>query len=246
MITSRQNALVKEVRKLIGEKKYRDQTGLFVCEGVKLVKEAISLGLQVEKLCLTAKHEACFQDFEDGRKELFSDDLFEYMSSEVTPQGVLAIVKKPLVCSPDGSDAILLDGVSDPANVGAISRTAVCAGYTDLFLINSADPYSPKSVRASMGGVFRNHFHYIEREEVDKIGLPLVVADMKGQNAFEINLKENVCLVIGNEGNGVSKEIKEKADYLVSIPMQNGMESLNASVSAGILMYSVKNSRKGE
>ncbi len=246
MIVSRQNALVKEVRKLIAEKKYRDQTNLFVCESIKLVKEVISLGLNVHKLCLTARCEEVFAHFDNDRKEVFSDEVFSYMSSEVSPQGVLAIVEKPENIEANGDDAILLDGVSDPANVGAISRTAVCAGYTDLFLVGCADPFSPKAIRASMGGVFRNHFHYISREEVKDINLPLVVADMKGTNAFETSFNQKVCLVIGNEANGVSQEIKDNAEYLISIPMQNGMESLNASVSAGILMYAVKNSRKGE
>ena len=92
-----------------------------------------------------------------------------------------------------------------------------------------------------MGGVFRAKIYTCTKQQaLDGIKLPIVVADMKGENVFENTLKGDFCLVIGNEGHGVSQEVKSRASHTVSIPMQNGMESLNASVSAGILMYALK------
>ena len=109
---------------------------------------------------------------------------------------------------------------------------------------DSADPYSPKSVRASMSGVFRVEIISAKREELLKvITKPMLIADMDGQNLFETKIQGDYCLVIGNEGNGVSNLVRKSASLFVSIPMQNGVESLNASVSAGIIMYHLKNNK---
>jgi TrmH family RNA methyltransferase len=138
---------------------------------------------------------------------------------------------------------LLLDGVADPSNVGAIIRTAVASGYKEVFLTSEcADAFSPKAVRSSMSGVFRAKVMRGELGEIlSVIDCPIVVADMGGENVFERKIQGKFCLVIGNEGRGVSDSLKTKADIIVSIPMQNDMESLNASVSAGILMYNLKN-----
>ena len=115
-------------------------------------------------------------------------------------------------------------------------------GYTDLYFTEDcADPFSPKAVRASMGGIFRVKAHISTRDYIaENLNIPFIIADMNGENVFSFNKKGDFCLVIGNEGNGVSEKIRKKASYTVSIPMENGMESLNASVSAGILMYLLK------
>ena len=246
MIISRQNALVKEVRKLISDKKYRDQSGTFVIEGIKLFNEAVNSGYEIKTVCYTAKVKDCIpKEYESVSQEL-SQEVFDYTSSEVTPQGILAVVGKKSEGKPNGKSAVLLDGVADPANVGAVIRTAAASGFYDVYLIDTADAFSVKSARASMGGLFKVNIHTIKREDVDKIGLPLAVADMDGENVFNVGELPEICLVIGNEGKGVSKEIRERAKITLSIPMENGMESLNASVSAGIMMYAVKNIIKGE
>ncbi|MDE7158298.1 MAG: RNA methyltransferase, partial [Clostridiales bacterium] len=137
---------------------------------------------------------------------------------------------------------ILLDGVADPSNVGAIVRTAAAAGYTEIYCIDCADAYSPKSVRASMSGVFFAKIMHGSREEVLAAlsGVPLVAADMDGENAFTFESPKKFALCIGNEGNGLSQQVAEKAQYTVKIPMGEHTESLNAAVSAGILMYLLK------
>ena len=242
MISSKQNSLVKEIRSL-RDKKNRDTLGVFVVEGVKPVKEAIDLSLSIREIvCAENKAEQFFGC--PFRVDVVSNQVFDYISEEKTPQGVLAVVYKNdgVLKSPQGS-CLLLDGVADPNNVGAIIRTAVASGYKDIYMtLDCADAYSQKAVRCSMSGVFRAQIMRGELDELLKvINVPIVVADMNGENVFESQIKDKFCLVIGNEGRGVSVALKEKADITVSIPMENGMESLNAGVSAGILMYNLKN-----
>lgn len=239
MITSRTNPLIKSIRAL-KDKKNRDLENVFIANGVKLVNEAINSNFTIKYVVGVS---TALEKLQLTNEEVIevSKDVFDSISEEVSPQGVLAVIYKPQEQKANGKSCILLDGVSDPTNVGAIIRTACASDYIDLFLIDSADPYNSKSVRASMGGIFKIHVHYTTRERAKQdINLPFVVADMNGQDVFEFKKKEEVCLVIGNEGNGVSKEIKDKTDYTISIPMKNDMESLNASVSAGILMYLLK------
>ncbi len=241
MISSKQNTLIKEIRSL-KDKKFRDKLGVFVLEGIKPVREGVDFNLPIREIVLTEKHYSEFSNCK-YKIEVVSEEVFDAISEEKTPQGVLAVVYKAenKLVAPKGS-CILLDGVSDPNNVGAIIRTAVASGYNDIYLTSAcADAYSQKSVRCSMSGVFRANVMRAEIDEIlSVINLPLAVADMDGQNVFDLNLDKPCCLVIGSEGNGVSDFVKNKADLTVKIPMENGMESLNASVSAGILMYALK------
>lgn len=241
MITSRQNSFIKEIRALF-DKKVRDNTRRFIAEGVKMVKEALTtVPDDVRFVVGTEKRldEVCAPP---EKKVEVSEQVFSSITSEVSPEGVLAVIdkRKNAIVAPKGK-CLFLDGVSDPSNVGAIIRTAVCAGFDGIYCANTADPYSPKSVRASMGGIYRAKIFQGKKDDLTEIiGLPFVIADMNGTSVYEFACNGDFCLVIGNEANGVSKELKDKASYTVSIPMQNGMESLNASVSAGILMYLLK------
>lgn len=229
----------------MADKKNRDENALFVVEGIKTVKEVFSAGLNVYALLLTEKAETLIPpEFISTaeRVETATEEIFSYASGEVSPQGALALVKKPEVKPYGKGNCLFLDGVGDPANVGAILRTAAASGFNDVFITNdSADPYGAKAVRASMSGVFRVNVITGERETLIKnLPSPVVVADMKGKPVSELKLDPPFCLCIGNEGRGVSELLKNRADLTVSIPMENGMESLNAAVSAGILMYQLK------
>ena len=242
MILSRQNPLIK-LAKSLSDKKFRDREGLYVVEGIKMVREALENKECVSHLLVTPDcYEKTKEFLGDRQVDLVEDSVFKSISNEVTPQGILALIKKPTFNVEKAKNCCLfLDGVSDPANVGAIIRTAVASNYTEIYAYSSADPYSPKAVRASMSGIFKVKIYTGERKELlDKIDMPIVVADMGGEDAFSVNLPSPFCLVIGNEGKGVSETLREKANYTVKIPMENGMESLNASVSAGILMYALK------
>lgn len=240
MITSKQNDFIKRVRSF-KDKKNRDAFGEYIVEGVKSVKEAIERATVVAVITVPAYENGVM--FSGGKTETVSEEVFKSVSEEISPQGVLAVVKKPESRPLCGGNCVLLDGVSDPANVGAIIRTAAAAGYNDVLLTEDcADPFSPKAVRASMGGIFRVNIVRGERENLVKsLKIPFVVADMRGENVFGFKPKAPFCLCIGNEGNGVSDAIKKRADFTVSIPMENNVESLNAAVSAGILMYNLKN-----
>lgn len=240
MITSKQNALIKEIKSL-SDKKFRDRLGVFVVEGVKPVKEAIELGLNVRDVIVTEKGALSIANL-NLAVAIVSEEVFNYISEEKTPQGVLAVVHKPQnQLKAPSTRCLLLDGVSDPSNVGAIIRTAAAAGYNDVYMtLDSADAYSNKAVRSSMTGVFRINVMRANIDELlEVINIPLYVADMDGADVANVVPNGDFCLVIGNEGKGVSDKVLNQTHFTVSVPMQNGVESLNAAVSAGILMYSL-------
>ena len=231
ILTSKNNPLIKETATL-KEKKGRRQSGLFLVEGVKMAKECQESGLVLDRVFVSERYDGA--PFENA--VTVSEDVLRYLSDEKTPQGVVCRVKIPkrTLCPPSGK-CLLLDGVSDPKNMGAIIRTANAAGYNELYLTDDCtDPFSPKSVRASMSGVFFTKLYFGTREEILNVlsGVPIVVADMDGENVFRFQAPEKFALVIGNEGNGVSDEVAKVAKNTVRIPMQNTQESLNSGVSA--------------
>ena len=241
MITSRQNENIKQIRSL-SNKKFRDSLNLFLVEGVKATLDAISNNLEIVVIVCTEKGLSLLGEDFAFETMLVTEDVFSSITTEVSPQGVMAVCKKPSIKEDKSiKKSLFLDGVSDPSNVGAIIRSAASFGYKNVYLSMSADAYSPKAVRASMGGIFRVNPIIVDKGEFLKnINCPLIVADMKGEDISLTEKIEEFCLVIGNEGQGVSQEVIEKASKKVAIPMQNSMESLNAAVSAGIIMYLLK------
>ena len=240
IITSKANPLIKKIASL-GEKKFRKEYGEYLIEGVKPVNECRAAGFEITCVVCTENLSANYPD-----AVVVTDELFCRISSEKSPQGVLAAVKLPDtgMKAPKGS-CLLLDRLQDPGNLGTIIRTANAAGYEDVYLINCADAFSPKAVRASMGGIFYVSVHEGSDDEVLKTlsGVPLICADMSGENVFEFNPPEKFCLCIGNEGSGLSLKVRSCADHTVKIPMRTSCESLNAGVSAAIAMYALKNNR---
>lgn len=238
ILTSKNNPLIKETVSL-KDKKARKELGLFLVEGEKMTAECKKSGLLVEKVFVSESYKGKTY----GDEIVVSDDLFKYLSDEKTPQGILCRVKTPTY-EPNSPQApvLVLDGVADPANVGAIIRTANAAGYKEIYLIGCADPFSPKSVRASMSGVFFTKLYNVTREQVLDVlaETPIICADMDGENIFSFHAPERFALVIGNEGNGISEELFSAATHKISIPMDQTQESLNAAVSAGIAMYLLK------
>ncbi len=209
-------------------------------EGRKMVAECQRSSVEIERVFVSEAYEGEV-DFPEELLVRVSADVFRYLADEKTPQGILCRARIPQGkgTSPNGK-CLLLDGVADPANVGAILRSANAAGYTKVYMTEDcADPYAPKSVRSSMSGVFFTEIYRGKREELIALlkGSPIIVADMDGENAFTFSAPERFTLVIGNEGNGVSREVADVATHTVKIPMRETQESLNAAVSAGILMY---------
>ncbi len=239
VIVSKNNPLVKEFA-CLKDKKFRKERGAFLVEGEKMVKEAVLGGLRVVRLAVREGY--CGNTY-SLPTFTFGEDAFRAICDEKTPQGVAAEVEIPkfLLQAPQDS-CLVLDGVSDPSNVGAIMRTANAAGYRELYFIDCADPFSPKSVRASMSGVFFVKTMFGSREEVLSVleGTPLLAADMSGENLFTFTAPEKFALCIGNEGNGLSSAVRNRADFTVKIPMSESAESLNAAVSASLAMYLLK------
>lgn len=242
ILTSKNNPLVKETAGL-KDKKARKQTGLFLVEGIKMFRECLQSGYTIDRVFVSEEYTGDLP-VDDGLLVRVSAEVFRFLSDEKTPQGVLYRVKIPVNKLEKPQNACLvLDGVADPGNMGAIIRTANASGYTQIYLTEGcADPYSPKSVRASMSGIFFTKLYQAPRSEILEIleGVPVIVADMHGVNVFTFTPPENFALVIGNEANGVSTECKNRAEYTVKIPMQSTQESLNASVATGILAYALK------
>ena len=237
IITSKSNPVIKAVSAL-SDKKFRKLNNQYIVEGIKPVRECIAAGCQIDRIIC---EEGLENDFAGAT--VVSESVFKSISSEKTPQGVLAVVKIPQnELQPPKNACLLLDCLQDPGNLGTVIRTANAAGYDDIYMINCTDPYSPKAVRASMSGIFFVNIHQGTREEILAAleGVPLICADMNGENIFEFTPPKTFCLCIGNEGSGISDEIKEKASHTVSIPMRSTCESLNAAVSAGIAMYALR------
>lgn len=237
IITSKSNSLIKEISKL-NDKKYRKLNCKYIVEGIKPVSECISAGCEIERI-------VCVESLAENYSNptVVSEPVFAGLSSEITPQGVLAVVTMPdLQITAPKSSCILLDCLQDPGNLGTIIRTANAAGYKELYLINCTDPFSPKAVRASMSGIFFVQVYQGSCKEIMKAldGVSLICADMDGEDIFSFTPPDKFCLCIGNEGGGISEFIMNKSDYKVKIPMENTCESLNAGVSAGIAMYQLK------
>ena len=239
ILTSKNNPLIKETAAL-KEKKGRKELGLFLVEGRKMAIECQKSALEVERVFVAESYMG-ENPFSEGMTVRVSDDIFRFLSDEKTPQGILCRVKIPdtSVLPPRGK-CLFLDGVADPGNMGTILRTANAAGYDRVYLTSEcADPFSPKSVRASMSGVFFTEICRGDRAEILSAlhNFPMVIADMGGVNVFSFTPPQEFVLVIGNEANGVSDEVKKAATHTVKIPMRATQESLNAAISTGIIMY---------
>ena len=239
ILTSKNNPLIKETAAL-KDKKARKQQGMFLVEGRKMAVECQRSDFEIDRVFVAESYDGEIPFAEDQIVRV-SDDVFHFLSDEKSPQGILCRIKIPTraVTAPKGK-CLLLDGVADPGNVGTIIRTANAAGYEEIYLTEEcADPYSPKSVRASMSGVFFTKIYRANRADILSVlsDTPIVVADMGGANVFSFQAPKRFALAIGNEANGISDVVQEKAVHTVKIPMQSTQESLNAAISAGIIMY---------
>lgn len=246
MITSKTNDFIKYVKSL-HLKKNRDENNNFIVEGPKMVKEVISSDLKVKKVIICEEIFTMPVDVRNNDVEFVSANVFEYISDTKTPQGIMAIVEKRNNESVEYPDVIFaLDNVQDPGNLGTIIRTLDCAGINTLLLSNGcADEYNPKVIRSTMGAIFRvNVFSDLELkselERLKKEGYNIVVTSLEGAtNMFEHKFEGKNVVVIGNESNGVSREIQELANVRIKIPMLGQTESLNAGVAASLVAYEI-------
>ncbi len=252
VITSKENEQIKAIRKL-KDKKYRDETGLYIVEGIKTINEAIAENADIQTIVI------CYDSNEQEelkQKMLYSvakfnilyvdERVFEWISQVMHPQGILAVIKKKSkqeYINVDEDIIVALDNIQDPGNLGTIIRTVDSAGLSQLIITkDTADPYSAKVVRSTMSGIFR--VNILETED-----LPSMLEDLKqkGYRIIETSLNTNktiydvsyekAVIVIGNEANGICNEVLNVADEKVKIPMLGRTESLNAAVATGIVLY---------
>ena len=211
---------IKLINKL-KQKKYRDEFGLFIVEGDKLIDE-------IPKKFL----EFVIDVDEVGERE------FKKLSELTNPQSKIAVCKKnnSELQITNSKLKIVLDRIQNPENVGAILRSTCAAGLHDIILLEgTADVYNSKSIRASMGSIFHLNIFHMTEDELLNQKLNLIAAHIEGINYREFNLKKNSALIFGNEGQGVSKRLLEVSKK-ITIPIQN-VESLNVNAAAAILIF---------
>ena len=239
-ITSRKNPLVQQLRRLLSSRKEREEAGLFVADGIKLLDEAVRYG-DLDTVILSDGVDARIPG--DVRVVRVSPEIMAYVSPMQTPQGALLLCRypcrKPFVPQ---KGMLLLDGIQDPGNVGTILRTADALDVPAVLLEGCADPFSHKTVRSSMGAVFRRDVVCAAWEEVRDscraCGIPIGVTALSpgAGDIRDFDLRE-MAVVIGSEGRGVRREILDSADASLIIPMNPHCESLNAAAAATIAMW---------
>ena len=256
IITSKDNPIIKLYQKLSCSKKERLQYGLFVLEGLRIVEDAVRESESITHLIMTKN--ACekfgttlFQaDLRNTKTLVISNELGNKISSTDTTQGIFAICKIPnekKVVFRDGGRYAVLYGLQDPGNVGMIIRTADALGIDGVILSGSCDLYSPKVIRATMGSVFRmkifvenNTDRLFELLESGGAETSAAVIDYDAEKVTECRFDGIQAIFIGNEGNGLPRDVAMRCDRRVTIPMNGSINSLNAAMAAGILMWELK------
>ena len=243
-ITARKNPLLQQVRKLLNSREERENAGLFVADGTKLLEEAVRFCPGLDTVILSDGVEAQVPD--NVRVVRVPGDVMESISPMQTPQGALFLCRLPEKNEfTPRPGMLLLDGIQDPGNLGTILRTADALDIPVALLEGCADPYSHKVVRASMGAVFRVSVVQTTWEAAGKAlrdgGIPVGVTALspRAKDLRKSDLS-SMAVVIGSEGRGVRQEILDAADAELIIPMNSHCESLNAAVAATIVMWQMK------
>lgn len=252
VISSKDNEFVKHIKKL-KDKKYRDQSNEYVIEGIKLVEEAINENAKIKQIVIC---EECTKTQEISKKLMYeiasfdciyvTENVFNSITEVKNPQGILVVIERKNSeneINYNEDIIVALDGIQDPGNLGTILRTVDSIGLKQILVSKeTADVYNPKVVRSTMGAIFRVKVIECDNlektlKEIKKYKYEIVVTSLQtNESIYDIKYNKKI-IVIGNEANGVSKEIQEMADKKVKIPMLGKTESLNASVATGIVLY---------
>ena len=232
VITSSQNNLIKEIKKL---KLNRD---FLFLDSPKAINEAINSNFEIKHIII-----------EDGKQEKFknynfntvvvSSEVFKGLCSTVTSQGACAIVKvNKRQFKPPSSNYLVLDNVQDPGNVGTLIRSALAFGFNEIYLLDCASITNEKVARSTMGAMFKVKLYEMSKMEFLNVfkNKNLICGDMNGKKLSQTKLDFPIGVVVGNEGNGISNEIMALGES-VAIEMENGVESLNAGVAGSVLMF---------
>lgn len=272
LVSSRQNEAVKRLLSL-NDKKGRDTESVFVLDGIKLFEEAVKSGAEIDTVYISSEKEEQYLPFITLalQGELYAatrvirleTSLFERISREKSPQGVITLVKyldkiqniikinKATTFLNDGVSAqgiLLLNGIQDPGNLGAVIRSAVAFGKNKIILdTDCVDIYHPRVLRATMGGIFRLRVMYTEHlaacvEDLRTAGRRVFAAELRDGSVSlqEAGVQPTDCIVIGNEGHGISPAVSRACNGSVYLPIAPGTESLNAAVAASIFLWETR------
>ncbi|WP_251206275.1 TrmH family RNA methyltransferase [Acetatifactor aquisgranensis] len=261
MISSHSNPKVKQVAQWQTNSGKRREEGVFLAEGFKMCEEAPErdvreIYITQEALEKAGTQPALREKLERIGYETVSSEVFRKMSDTRTPQGILCVVKRQetdleRLLAAENPLLIVLEDLQDPGNLGTIVRTGEGAGVTGIVMsTRTVDIYNPKTIRATMGSIYRVPFVCAENlcgavERMREKGIRVYAAHLAGENYYDnLNFRQGTAFLIGNEGNGLSRELTERADSLLKIPMEGSVESLNAAVSAALMMYEARRQRK--
>lgn len=248
-ITSKDNPLIKLVSSLQTSSKARRENGLFVLEGLRICRDALENDIVFEKLIVSKtafeKQKEQVEIFGNKAKKsyILADSLFEKICDTNSPQGIIVLAQIPKaaekidVCG----KYIALENLQDPANLGAVSRTAEALGISGIILSSGCDPFAPKSLRASMGTLLRMPLFQVKDliEFIKDNGLKSFgcVVDDTAKPITDVKFCGGTVVIIGNEANGLTDYTKSNVDSCITIPMSGNAESLNAAVAAAISMW---------
>jgi len=256
VIASTGNARVRAVTALAKKAKARREQGVFLVEGPKMFGELPverRREVYVSENFLRQQGERAEKLLAGCRYETVTDEVMRHMSDTQTPQGILAVAEQfsyqlsdVLKNSPDGKapELVILETLQDPGNLGTILRMGEGAGVTGVVMSsNTVDIYNPKTIRSTMGSIFRVPFVYVQDfsgavSQCQNAGIKVYAAHLDGKNTYlGEDYREGTAFLIGNEGNGLTDDITKQADTLIRIPMQGEVESLNAAIACTILTY---------
>ena len=266
MITSTSNQQMKNVSALLKKSKERRNSKTFVVEGPRMVVEAPVEDLKAvyvsESFEMNADNKTVLAELKEKCEkanaiyEVVADNVFKSVSDTQTPQGIMAVVEMPSydlseLLSGNNTHLLLLESIQDPGNLGTMVRTGEGAGVTGVIMNKTTvDLFNPKTIRSTMGSIYRVPFYVTEdlsqtMKELQNQGISLYAAHLKGEHAYDEEDYTKACgFLIGNEGNGLSDEVANLADTYIKIPMEGQVESLNAAISATLLMYETNRQRR--
>ncbi len=267
MITSTANTQVKYLLGLQKKSRLRNEEKVFIVEGIRMAGElpaerakkvylSESLNRRMEGEAEDKNLQSVQRLMEKVPYEVLSDKVFEHISDTKTPQGVLAVVKQKEygmeeVLGMERPLFMVLDNLQDPGNLGTIVRTAEGAGVDAVIMSRDCvDIYNPKTIRSTMGSIYRMPFLYADDikaviNEMKQRGIHTYAAHLDGKNTYDReDYRDKTAFLIGNEGNGLRKEIADQADCWIRIPMCGKVESLNAAIAASILMFEAGRQRR--
>lgn len=257
MISSSSNSQIKNIAKLQKQAKVRNEQGLFVVEGRKMFEEALQLKhVSIHKAYASESYyrEHCNSDeayFNGVSFEIVSDQVMKEMSETMTPQGILALIKKPeyqlsTLLSKDRIRLLLLEDVRDPGNLGTMIRTSEAVGITAVILSkDSVDIFNPKVIRSTMGAIYRVPFIYVPDfsdalKEIKEKDVSIYAMHLNGAVMYDtVKYPMKSAIMIGNEANGLTDASSDAATGRIKIPMEGSVESLNAAIAAAVMMYEV-------